>query len=157
MRAKSLPKATIYVLNGLLPGQAPAFAELNARPVLGSTAEITEWCGAMEGQRSPGAALHVDTGMNRLGLSLDEARYLTNDRHELLSDLKPDLLMTHMACADLPDSPLNTEQRENFEAAIGSSFPACQPRCATRRRWPGSRLRRNTISPAPAWRYMAVK
>jgi alanine racemase len=111
-----LPKATIYVLNGLLPGQAPAFAELNACPVLGSMAEITEWCGAMEGQRSPGAALHVDTGMNRLGLSMDEARYLTNDRHELLAELKPDLLMTHMACADLPDSPLNTEQRENFEA-----------------------------------------
>src|SRR5438128_349754 len=37
------PNATIYVLNGLLPGTAPAYAQANLRPVLGSTPEFEEW------------------------------------------------------------------------------------------------------------------
>ena len=37
------PDATIYVLNGLLPGTAPAYAEANLRPVIGSIAELDEW------------------------------------------------------------------------------------------------------------------
>src|SRR3954467_12677223 len=34
------PNATIYVLNGLLPGTAPAYAEANLRPVIGSTPQF---------------------------------------------------------------------------------------------------------------------
>src|SRR3954463_4797956 len=35
--------ATIYVLNGLLPGTAAAYADAKLRPVLGSAAELEEW------------------------------------------------------------------------------------------------------------------
>jgi alanine racemase len=123
---ETLPaEATLYVLNGLLPGQAPAFAELNVRPVLGSVVEIEEWCKSIEGQPSPGAALHVDTGMSRLGLTLDEARTLSNERRSLLDALKPNLLMTHMACADIPESPLNTTQRSDFDV-LRALFPGVQ-------------------------------
>lgn len=116
------PEAVIYVLNGFLPGQAQAFADLAVRPVLGSIAEIEDWCGTVGGGASPGAALHVDTGMSRLGLTLDEARELAKDRQELTDRLKPDLLMTHMACADIPDSPLNASQQSDFNA-LRALFP----------------------------------
>ena len=34
------PQATIYVLNGFYSGTGPAFAEINARPVINSTIEL---------------------------------------------------------------------------------------------------------------------
>ncbi len=95
------PLAEIYVLNGLVPGTCGVMAGLNLKPVLGSLEEVAEWrafCG-LEGE-TPGAALHVDTGMNRLGLTVEEA-------HELAAEggvFRPDLLMTHLVAAeDLAD------------------------------------------------------
>src|SRR5947209_9988549 len=68
------PEAVIYVLNGLLPGTAPAYADANLRPVIGSGAELGEWRAYRAASGWAGeAALHVDTGMNRLGFSQDEA------------------------------------------------------------------------------------
>ena len=68
------PQATIYVLNGFYSGAGPAFADINARPVINSTIELAEWdmfvgAQAWEG----GCALNVDTGDSGLGLSLEEA------------------------------------------------------------------------------------
>ncbi len=103
------PDAVIYVLNGVLPGTGPALAALNLRPVLNSTTELAEWDTfvAANGWRG-GAALHIDTGMNRLGLTADEAVAIAHraksDNHGLT------LLMSHLACADTPDHPLNDKQ-----------------------------------------------
>ena len=73
----ALPDPAIYVLNGLLPNTAAAFAEINARPVIGSMAELAEWDAFCVGSGwHGGAALHVDTGMNRLGISADDAAAL---------------------------------------------------------------------------------
>src|SRR4029077_2695223 len=65
------PEAVIYVLNGLMPGSAPAFAGDNLRPVINSATELAEWDAfvAIRNWRG-GAALHVDTGMNRLGITI---------------------------------------------------------------------------------------
>src|SRR5262249_30206423 len=67
-------EAAIYVLNGFLSGTGPAFAESGARPVINSALELAEWDQfvSSSGWRG-GMALQVDTGINRLGLSLDEA------------------------------------------------------------------------------------
>ena len=62
-----LPNATIYVLNGLLPGTAPFFRDARLRPVLGSLSELEEWRDATRGVEAP-FALHLDSGMNRLGV-----------------------------------------------------------------------------------------
>src|SRR5919108_899560 len=66
--------AAIYVLNGVMPGSAQAFAADYLRPVINSTTELAEWDAfvATNNWRG-GAALHVDTGMNRLGITVDEA------------------------------------------------------------------------------------
>src|SRR5882757_11240730 len=71
------PDVVIYVLNGLLPGSASAYAQADLRPVIGSRAELDEWNAfrAASGWRGA-AALHFDTGMNRLGFSDHEAAAL---------------------------------------------------------------------------------
>jgi len=103
----------IYVLNGLLPGTTAAFADIQARPVIGSLVELAEWdafCAANEWRG--GAALHVDTGMNRLGISVNEAAALAPriraEKHGIV------LLMSHLVCADQPDHPLNEQQIKLF-------------------------------------------
>ncbi len=103
------PDAAIYVLNGLMPDTAPAFAELRARPVIGSMLELAEWDAFTAGQQwRGGAALHVDTGMNRLGITANEAAAMASrirsENHGIT------LVMSHLACADEPDHPLNERQ-----------------------------------------------
>lgn len=103
----------IYVLNGLLPTTAPAYADIRARPVIGSLVELAEWDAFCTGQDwHGGAALHVDTGMNRLGISADEAAALAPriraENHGIT------LLMSHLACAEVPEHPLNERQVRLF-------------------------------------------
>ncbi len=109
------PEAAIYVLNGFPPGTAWTYAGHGLRPVLGSQEEIEEWasfCRA-DGIRRP-AALHVDTGMNRLGLSLSEGLALAGDQR--LTDFEPALLMSHFAGAEEPGNPVTARQIEAFTA-----------------------------------------
>jgi alanine racemase len=107
------PEATIYVLKGFNSGRATAFVELAARPVINSMMELAEW-DAFTASRNwrGGAALQVDTGMNRLGISAEEAAALAvrvqNDNHGI------SLLMSHLACAETPNHPLNTQQIRLF-------------------------------------------
>jgi alanine racemase len=107
------PEATIYVLNGVMPGTAQSMADANLRPVIGSTTELSEWDAfvSIKGWRG-GAAIHVDTGMNRLGITPDEAIALAprlqSENHGFT------LLMSHLACADEPDHPLTDRQIRMF-------------------------------------------
>jgi alanine racemase len=100
---------TIYVLGTLIPNTAPAFAEIAARPVIGSLVEMAEWDAftAQSGWRG-GFALHVDTGMNRLGLTAGEAAAaasrIRSENHGIT------LLMSHLACAEETDNTLNERQ-----------------------------------------------
>jgi alanine racemase len=115
------PAAAVYVLNGLMPGTGPAFAQNGLRPVLCSMAEVEEWnafCIAA-GWRG-GAALHVDTGMNRLGLSTSEAAALAMRNSSEPLDIS--LLMSHFACADDPAHPLNAQQMARFRG-LRDLFP----------------------------------
>jgi alanine racemase len=103
----------IYVLNGLLPGTVDAFAAVRARPVIGSLVELAEWdafCAA-NGWRG-GAALHVDTGMNRLGVSAEEAVALAPRIRAANHGIN--LLMSHLVSAEQPDHPLNERQMNLF-------------------------------------------
>jgi alanine racemase len=108
------PRATIYILNGLLPGTASSYAGCNLHPVIGSLAEFAEWKAFVTNTSwHGGAALHVDTGMNRLGLNFDEAAWLAQQSQEERGELV--LLMSHLACADTPEHPLNARQIAAFD------------------------------------------
>ena len=102
------PDADIYIFEGAVEGGIAELAELRLRPALNTLAQIERWDG-----QGP-AALHIDTGMNRLGLSTAEVAAVAG-RRELLEGV--DLVMTHLACADEPDHPLNREQLERFDRA----------------------------------------
>ncbi|GAB4230604.1 MAG: alanine racemase [Methyloligellaceae bacterium] len=105
----------IYVLDGLFPRTSPLFAEAQARPVLGSLEEIREWAEfcRKNGKRMP-AALHVDTGMNRLGLRENDVNALAASL-DLLEAFQPSLIISHLACADEPEDPMNRQQKEAFD------------------------------------------
>ena len=122
IRARAVaPAATIYVLNGLLPGTAASYAEFKLRPVLGSREEIGEWAGFCRAERpNLPAAIHVDTGMNRLGLPISEA--LTLARDPVLRDFETALLMSHLVSAEELANPINRRQIDAF-AGIRQAFP----------------------------------
>ncbi len=105
--------ATIYLLNGYSAGTGPAIAEAAAQPVINNAVELAEWDQfvAASGWRG-GIALHVDTGMNRLGLSLEEAAAIAPRIHAGNHGIT--LLMSHFACSDEPAHPLNAQQIERF-------------------------------------------
>jgi len=109
--------AAIYVLDGLLPGMAGYYEAAKLRPVLGSWPEIEEWIALRRDGATTPCAVHVDTGMSRLGLTLAEARRLSG-RRDVLSLLSPDLVMSHLATADTPDHPLNRKQLASFRAVL---------------------------------------
>ena len=111
-----LPDATIYVLGGLLTNTAPLFQLHNLRPVLNSEAEVKEWaehCTA-SGQPLP-AAIHIDSGMNRLGLSALEVDAIAPVA-SLWKMFELSLIMSHLACSDEVGHPKNERQRKIFDA-----------------------------------------
>lgn len=105
------PDAAVYVFDGPGEGEQGMLAEAGLIPVLNSLEQIDCW------RRTGGgpAALHVDTGMSRLGFS--EAEVLEIERHpERLAGIDVRCVMTHLACADTPEHGLNGRQLERFEA-----------------------------------------
>jgi alanine racemase len=116
---RALPGAVIYVLGGFWSAAADAFHDNNLRPVLNSIAEIGEWIAARQQGIATGAAVHVDTGMNRLGLTVAEALALGRER---IAALAPTLVMSHLACADTPAHPLNARQLLAFRTVV-AAFP----------------------------------
>jgi alanine racemase len=113
-RARSRAReAAIYVLDGFSPWAADAFAELNIQPVINSTVELAEWDAFVAAQDvRGGAALHIDTGMNRLGMSAEEAAALALRLQQQNHGIT--LLMSHLACAEVADHPLNARQIRLF-------------------------------------------
>ena len=85
-----LPEATIYVLDGLFQGQAEYYAKLDLCPALISTGEAKEWAafGRVYGRKLP-CAIHVDTGINRLGFSIAEFNALLEDRFTIGAERQP--------------------------------------------------------------------
>ena len=111
-----LPQPEIFVLCGPLPGTTPLLAEHRLVPVLNSPEQIALWSAEARARGQVlDAALHVDTGMNRLGLQNADAAALVSQ--ELgLDGIRLTLGMSHMACADDPETNLNQIQRLRFAA-----------------------------------------
>jgi alanine racemase len=113
LRAALGPGPTLYVLDGATPGSGARLQAAVLTPVLNTTAQVEEWAARGRGGPALAAALHVDTGMNRLGLSMDEAEALAAAA-DRLHGLRLELVMSHLACADDPPHPLNARQLAAF-------------------------------------------
>jgi len=111
-----LPDAAIFVLSGPVCGEAEAETEAaNLIPVLNSLEQIAAWSGraTRRGKVLP-AALHLDTGMTRLGLEVAEIDRLVTDPARL-AGIRTELVMSHFACADEPDNAMSAAQIERFQ------------------------------------------
>lgn len=114
-----LPDAVIYVLDGLFPGTAGHFAQHDLRPVLASIEELREWAAfcTTSGQKLK-AAVHVDTGIHRLGLAPADFTAAMSDP-DLAGAFIPTLLMSHLACGSTPDHEMNRRQLKLFSDVTG--------------------------------------
>jgi len=120
------PDAAIFVLSGLYRREvADLYAQHRLTPVLNSPRDVSIWeahCGAI-GHRAP-CAVHVDTGMNRLGMTVAEALSLAEE-NSLTQALDIALVMSHLACADQADHPLNAQQLQSFQQ-VRAAFPGVE-------------------------------
>src|SRR6201747_1682331 len=121
----TLPSADIYVLDGFFQNCGDAFAKINCRPVIGDLNELAEWdVFCRRTGWSGGAAIHIDTGMNRLGLTVAEAQGIIPRINA--GDHGITLVMSHLASAELLNNSLNAKQLTAFReiASLFSGVPA---------------------------------
>lgn len=93
-----LPDVTIFVFHGVAERQVSLCVEHRLVPVLNSLEQVGLW----RSVDAP-AALHVDTGMERLGVPFDQVERVEGDFV---------CVMSHLACADTPEHALNQLQLE---------------------------------------------
>jgi alanine racemase len=116
LRALMPDSVEIAVFSGPVPGSAAEFAAHRLVPVLNDPGQIAEWEREAAKHGPAPAMLHVDTGMARLGLTPVELDRMADSlrRPGAICWLA---LVSHLACADEPEHPLNAQQRARFVAA----------------------------------------
>jgi len=115
LRAAMGPGPRVLALNGLAGAAPRRFREAHIEPVLNSLSEIRDWAGL-----GPWA-LHIDTGMNRLGLEPKEAPAAA----DLTRAHPPALVLSHLACGDDPTNPANARQLSLF-STVANLFPTAR-------------------------------
>lgn len=111
------PGPQIAVLSGHCPGDTEMIHDLDLTPMLNSLDQITRHLEALPGHPF---GVQLDTGMNRLGVEQPEWQAVA----PILIEAAPELLMSHLACADEPDHPLNEAQLRVFhEMTDGTGLP----------------------------------
>lgn len=111
------PGPQIAVLSGHMAGDTEMIHDLDLTPMLNSLEQITRHLETLPGH---GFGVQLDTGMNRLGVEMPEWQAVA----PILMEAGPELLMSHLACADEPDHPLNEGQLRAFHAMTdGTGLP----------------------------------
>jgi alanine racemase len=109
----ALPSATIYVLDGFFQNTGDAYAKFDCKPVIGDLNELAEWdVFCRRSGWTGGAAIHIDTGMNRLGLTIAEAQGIIPRINA--GDHGIALVMSHLVSAELLNNPTNARQLTTF-------------------------------------------
>lgn len=106
--------ANIYVFNGVFEKTEELFSHYHLIPVLISLEQIERWAkfAKLHEEKLP-AIVHIDTGMARTGLCEKEKKILCK-KPELLSPFKVHAIMSHLACANKPTHPHNSQQLKKF-------------------------------------------
>jgi alanine racemase len=108
------------VLDGFFQNCGDAYAKIDAKPVIGDLNELAEWdVFCRRSGWNGGAAIHIDTGMNRLGLTITEAQGIIPRINA--GDHGITLVMSHLASAELVNNSTNARQLTAFRE-IASHF-----------------------------------
>ena len=121
----ALPQATIYTLDGFFQNTGEAYARIDCKPVIGDLNELAEWdVFCRRSGWNGGAAIHIDTGMNRLGLTITEAQGIIPRINA--GDHGITLVMSHLVSAELVNNPTNARQLAAFReiASLFTNVPA---------------------------------
>lgn len=111
------PNPEIYVFSGHMPGDTDMIGDLGLIPMINSIDQMVRHAEALPGHAF---GLQLDTGMNRLGMEAEEWQALRDTAIEL----GPSMIMSHLACADEPDHPMNRQQLATFrEMTDGLNVP----------------------------------
>lgn len=111
------PGPQVCVLAGHMAGDTDMIGDLDLTPMLNSLDQMTRHLEALPGHPF---GIQLDTGMNRLGMEPDEWAAVA----AIALEAGPELLMSHLACADEPDHPLNAQQLATFHALTdGTGVP----------------------------------
>lgn len=141
-----VPPGEVAVLNGLMAGTEKTFVETGIVPVLNRIDEIDRWrmTAADHGRPLP-AFVHIDTGMNRLGLPAGELDLLAAEPGRL-DGIRVLAWMSHPASADDPDNPMTGRQIARFRSALSRLPPA-----------PASLANSPALFLGPEWRFDLVR
>lgn len=116
------PRARIFLLGGFGGGTPDDCLAYDLVPILNTRGDLkTARDFARARQQRMAVALHVDTGMNRLGLTIAEAEWMAADR-DAFAGLDLRLVMSHLACADEKNHPMTAAQIERF-SVVRARFP----------------------------------
>ena len=111
------PGPQINILSGHMAGDTDMIGDLDLTPMLNSIDQITRHLESLPGA---GFGIQLDTGMNRLGMKESEWEAVA----PFVLDAGPELIMSHLACADAPENPMNHGQLILFQAMTeGTGVP----------------------------------
>lgn len=111
------PGPQICVLTGHMPGDTEMIADLDLTPMLNSIDQVTRHLESLPGHPF---GVQLDTGMKRLGMEESEWEAIA----PFVLEAGPEMLISHLACADDPDHPLNDAQLQRFHAMTdGTGIP----------------------------------
>jgi alanine racemase len=125
----AVPDADIYVLSGPIGGDEAEFAQHRLAPVLNSPQQIELWSRWCAANGAAPAALHIDTGMARLGLAPAELDRLVADPAPL-EPFPISMVVSHLASADEAQQPQNARQLAEFKGALDRLLPLLPARPA---------------------------
>ncbi len=118
-----LPDATIYVMHGVAPGEAAELAAHDLIPVANTLDEVAALAEFGRRRRTPmPAAIHIDTGMSRLGIEPAEIERLAADR-DALDGIALHCVMSHLVAAEEQDDALAPRQLTLFNT-LRARLPA---------------------------------
>ncbi|WP_306151074.1 alanine racemase [Roseovarius sp. MMSF_3281] len=109
LRAELGPGPTINVFSGHMAGDADMIGDCDLVPMINSIDQMIRHVEALPGHPF---GIQLDSGMNRLGMEPAEWAAM----RDVALEQHPALLMSHLACADEPDHPMNAQQLGAFRA-----------------------------------------
>ena len=110
----ALPDLDVYVMEGLSACEIKEVGQRSIWPVLNTLEQVELWASAIDYDSTRRCCLHLDSGMNRLGMGESELSVVCADER-VLDKLNIDFVMTHLACSDEANHPQNDTQLAIFD------------------------------------------